>query len=99
MASTTFNIDENTGGGANVQLSSAVTVASGEAVRVRFSERSGPASVHLEITANSVVSLVKITDVDGWVSIGVGAGDVCKVRVDTHGDPRSKVVGVLETIA
>ena len=99
MASAAINISEATGGGVNEQFSGAVTVGASEIVRVRFSKFEGASDAALEIVANSVTSFVKIDSTEAWATIAVAAGDVCRVRVNTKGDDRSNVVGVLETLA
>lgn len=97
MASTAISIDNSTGGGAQEQFSGAVTVGAGEKIRVRFSKCTGEASLALEIVANSVTTFVNIPARDAWASAGVGAGDVCRLRVTLNRDSRSDVEGVLET--
>ena len=65
MASQTFSIGPS---GNNVQTSNTVAVAVGEAIRVRFTEFTGPATASLKIVANSTTTLVTIDNKEAWVS-------------------------------
>lgn len=93
MASQTFSIGPT---GNNVQTSNTVAVAVGEAIRVRFTEFTGPATASLKIVANSTTTLVTIDNKEAWVSGAVADGDTCSLEVKLNGSG-STVAGVIET--
>jgi hypothetical protein len=105
MGSQTFDISSATGGGAEAQNSSTLTLAAGEIVRVRFTQIDGSARAYLGVTRNTVTTYSPIFDSrtegpdEEQDYIGAALeGDVVFVRIVLQGDSTSRAVGILETI-
>jgi hypothetical protein len=105
MGSQTFDISSSTGGGAEAQNSSSLTLVAGEIVRVRFTQVNGSAKAYLGVTRNAVTTYNPIFDSrtggpdDEQDYIGAALeGDTVFVRILLQQDTTSRAVGILETI-
>lgn len=102
MAFQTFTLTRDDSGDADIQQSATITVAAGQAIRVRFSDFPGAVFGQLvpflQIDRNGVVTNHLIDTIDGWVTEAVDEGDVVRVRVKFNGTLAS-VTGIVEEVA
>ena len=98
MASQAFSFTRDDAADPQVHDSTAITIAAGEVVRVRFSDFSGmpSADAFLVIDANSVESRVLIDNREAWATGAVAAGDLVSLRFNFDGS-LGTVAGIIES--
>lgn len=82
--------------GQGAQSSATIAIASGEKVRVRFSQVTGFPDLQLVVTANSVTTYYPIDDRTAWVSDAVLASDAVGVRM-VGAAATDMAVGIIES--
>lgn len=97
MASQTFSYTDHTV--ADPQTTTSITLAAGEAARVRFTTFEGSATVSLGITRNSVTSYLPITSEDLVYYGAAISGDAVFVKVELNNSADANVAGILESVS
>lgn len=101
MASQRFTLTRDDAGDDDNQDSATITVAAGQAIRVRFDDFPGAlfGSIvpFLSIDRNSVETLHLIDTIDGWITEAVDEGDVVKVRLKFNG-ALATITGIVEEV-
>lgn len=101
MAFQTFTLTRDDAGDAATLDSATITVAAGQAIRVRFNAFQGAlfgkVIPFLQIARNGVTTNHVIDTIDGWVTEAVDVGDVVKVSVKFNGQ-LTTVSGIIEEV-